>query len=460
MDYNPEIDKYKETLGKTKYYTEQKPLEQEQQKLPTFSEIFSDVSVSGSIASFSEYHEGVVYFSSMDTYIYAINVATGELVWKFKTGGPSMSTPLVHNSRIYFGSSNGYFYCLDLKGNLAWKKNTGSTVVSSAIGIGGRIFIGNGLGYFFCFSDTGEELWKYRTGDGIVAVSSAINDLVFTSSYDKHIYAFDINGNMKWKFATGERTSASLIMENGKRVFSNTIRSWDKMPYAKNPLLYCASYDNNIYCLDTLGKVVWKFNCGTSVPVGIGGDNNSIYAGTVNGTFFSIDAINGLENWTFRTGGMITGGAEIKDGQVFFASFDQKLYCLSEKGDKIWDFLTGGPIVSRPLIVGDMIYFGSSDTFFYCLNLNKRNVEWTFQTGFGLPDSFQDKIQQIKNTFIEYDRKIFRVWVPENSTKSAQQVNITDYTAKLGLDSTFVYRGIGSYLSKGKKKDAYGRTES
>lgn len=458
MDYNkPNSDyKTKERIVEKKYYTE-KERQEGKNELPTFRQIFYDLPKSGSIASFSDFHEGVVYFSSMDTYAYAVNADTGELVWKFKTGAPTRSTPLVHHNRVYFGSNDGYFYCLDLNGNLVWKKNTGDIIASSAIGIGDRIFIGNGAGYFFCFSKDGEELWKYKTGDGIIAVPSSVNGLVFIGSYDKNVYAFDLEGALKWKFTAGERTGAALVMENGKMIFSNNKRSWDKPPQAQNPLLYCASYDNCLYCLDTKGNVVWKFNCGTSIPGGIGGENGTVYAGTISGTIFAIDAKNGNEKWNFRTGGMITAGAEIKDGMVFFTSFDQKLYCLSENGNKLWDFLTGGPIVSRPLIVCDKIYFGSSDTFFYCLNLKERNVEWTFQTGFGFPDVFQSKIDEMKNAFIEYDRKIFKVWVPETPARSPAQINVADYTAKLGIDSTFKYGGIGSYLSKGKKKDAYGR---
>ena len=454
MDYKKDDDDYKShSDGNVKYYTE-KPAEAEQPPLPTFRQIFHDLPKSGSIASFSDFHDGIVYFSSLDTNAYAVDADTGEVIWKFRTGAPIMSTPLVHNNKIYFGSNDGHFYCLGLDGKLIWKKHTGDIIVSSPIGIGDKIFIGNGAGHFFCFSEDGNELWRFKTGDGIIAVPSAANGLVFAGSYDKNVYALDIEGNLKWKFTAGERTSAALIMSGGRNVFSNTKRSWKEMPRFKDPTLYCASYDNHLYTLDFNGAILWKFNCGSSVPGGIGGENGLVYAGTINGMLFAIDALSGSQKWSFRTGGMMTAGAEIKDGNVYFTSFDQKLYCLNEKGEKMWDFLTGGPIVSRPLIVGDRIYFGSSDTLFYCINAKERSVEWTCRTGFG---QATDYAQKISNTLVEYDRKIFKVWVPE-TTKSRQQnqINIADYTKKLGLEG-FAYGGLGSYLSKSKKKDAYGR---
>ena len=457
MDYKKDESNYKlDSVGKTKYYIqEQKEQQQEQQQLPSFRQIFYDVPKSGSIVSFSDFHEGIVYFSSLDTNVYAVSADTGEVIWKFRTGGPVVSTPLVHNDRIYFGSNDEYFYCLDLDGRLIWKKHTGDIIVSSAIGIGDMIFIGNGSGYFFCFSADGKELWKFKTGDGIMAVPCAANGLVFIGSYDKSVYALDMNGNLRWKFTAGERTSASLIMSEGKNAFSNTKRSWNEMPQFKDPTIYCASYDNHLYALDINGTVLWKFNCGTSVPGGIGGENGTVYAGTINGTIFAIDSENGSEKWSFRTGGMVTAGAEIKDRKVYFTSFDQKLYCLGEEGEKLWDFLTGGPILSRPLIAGDKVFFGSFDTLFYCINTRERTVEWTCRTGFDLQAT--DYAQKMSNIFVEYDRKIFKVWVPETIKGQENALNAAEYTTKLGIDSTFAYGGIGSYLSKGRKKDIYGR---
>lgn len=449
MDYEDKKDGYAEAQnGETAYYVEDAKKPEETKKLPTFQEIFYDVPLSGSIVSFSEYHNGIVYFSSMDTHVYAVDAQTGEMKWKFKTGMPLMSTPLVHRNRIYFGSNDEYFYCLDLDGRLLWKKHTGDIIVSSPIGIGDKIIIGNGKGYVFCFSPEGEEQWRFRTGDGIIAVPSAVNGLVFIGSYDKSVHALDMNGNLTWKFTAGERTSAGLVMEGGENLVSPTKRSWDRMPKAGNPVIYCGSYDNHLYALSQDGRVLWKFNCGSSVPGGIGGDHGIVYAGTITGTVYAIDAFSGAEKWHFRSGGMVTGGGEIKDGRVYFNSFDQKLYCLSEDGQKLWDFLTGGPIVSRPLIVGDRLYFGSADTFFYCINIKERQVEWTFQVGFGLPDTVKSYAQNFVNALIEYDRKIFKIWRPETARASGDTVAMRNYKAP----SEFAFGGFATYASRNPYK--------
>lgn len=64
---------------------------------------------------------GVVYFGGNDNHVYALDEKTGSLLWKFKTKGPVWHPPAVHEGKIYFGSYDCNFYCLNLKGELQWK---------------------------------------------------------------------------------------------------------------------------------------------------------------------------------------------------------------------------------------------------------------------------------------------------------------------------------------------------
>ncbi|MEE8190573.1 MAG: PQQ-binding-like beta-propeller repeat protein, partial [Candidatus Scalindua sediminis] len=60
------------------------------------------------------------------------------------------------------------------------------------------------------------------------------------------------------------------------------------------------------------------------------------------------------------------------DGNVYFGSWDKKLYALNPDGMLKWSFTTGGAIKSSPAIGLDRtIYFGSSDGNFYAVGDNK-----------------------------------------------------------------------------------------
>lgn len=450
MDYTDKKKaSYREKENSAEYYVKIEKSEKEGgQNLPNIREIVEDLPLSGSIVSVPDFHDNTIFFTSLDTHAYAADANTGDMKWKFKTGAQIVSSPLVHRNRVYFGSFDCHLYCLDLDGSLIWKKHLGDFVFSPVTAIGDRIFVGNGQGTFFCLSPEGEELWRFKTGDCIVAFPAPVNGLVIVSSYDKSVYAFDGEGRLKWRFITGERVSAPIIMSRGKTVFSGTRRSREKMPSANEPLIYCGSYDNHLYCLSETGEALWKFNCGSSIPGGIGGNNGSVYAGTVSGRIFSIDAFDGSKNWDFLCGGMISGGGEVSKKKVYFGSFDQRVYCLSEKGEKLWDFLTGGPVVFRPLIIGNKIYFGSVDTFLYCLNTKERSVEWTFQAGFGLPDAAKALATSLTNRLVEYDRKVFKVWKPETTKISKGDITALQGYSGSRIPEGFEFGGMTSYSAK------------
>ncbi len=52
----------------------------------------------------------------------ALDTATGQVRWSFFTGGPVRFAPVAHEGAVYFGSDDGYVYCVDAaNGKLRWK---------------------------------------------------------------------------------------------------------------------------------------------------------------------------------------------------------------------------------------------------------------------------------------------------------------------------------------------------
>ncbi len=64
-----------------------------------------------------------LYFgSSADDSLHCIDTKTGKEKWTFTTGGPIRVAPTYYRDRIYFGSDDGYAYCISSdKGKLIWK---------------------------------------------------------------------------------------------------------------------------------------------------------------------------------------------------------------------------------------------------------------------------------------------------------------------------------------------------
>jgi len=88
--------------------------------------------------------EGLVLIGSSDGYLYALDAESGHLVWRYATDGQVTSSPAVANGAVYFGSVDGAVYSLDMKtGNLRWRFQTDGKVTSSPRVVGGMVYIGS-----------------------------------------------------------------------------------------------------------------------------------------------------------------------------------------------------------------------------------------------------------------------------------------------------------------------------
>jgi len=64
----------------------------------------------------------VMFGSSADCTVRALDAATGKLIWQFLAGGPVRFAPAVWKDRLFVVSDDGHLYCLSVEdGNLLWK---------------------------------------------------------------------------------------------------------------------------------------------------------------------------------------------------------------------------------------------------------------------------------------------------------------------------------------------------
>ena len=79
---------------------------------------------------------GILYFgASRNDAVTAVDLKSGETLWRFFAEGPVRFAPLYHKGRLYFGADDGALYCLDAKsGSLQWRfmaAPTGRKVIGS-----------------------------------------------------------------------------------------------------------------------------------------------------------------------------------------------------------------------------------------------------------------------------------------------------------------------------------------
>ncbi|HUT24709.1 MAG TPA: PQQ-binding-like beta-propeller repeat protein [Sumerlaeia bacterium] len=131
----------------------------------------------------------VLFGSTVDCKVRALDAATGKERWTFFTDGPIRFAPAVWKDRAFVASDDGYLYCLDVKtGSLLWKKRGGPrddmllgngrmisrwpargapTVAGDALYFCAGIWPSEGIHIYALHPRTGEVLWLNDSAGGM-----------------------------------------------------------------------------------------------------------------------------------------------------------------------------------------------------------------------------------------------------------------------------------------------------
>jgi outer membrane protein assembly factor BamB len=160
--------------------------------------------------------DGTVFIGSWDTYLYALDAATGKEKWRFKTGEDHetynqvgiQGSPAVAGGVLYFGCRDSNFYAVDANsGKQLWVfNNKGSWVINSPAVYDGKVY--------FATSDTGLfRALDAKTGALVFTVdfnhwpmfsSPAITgNMIYLGSHQGRLLAIDLSTQKTaWSFAT------------------------------------------------------------------------------------------------------------------------------------------------------------------------------------------------------------------------------------------------------------------
>jgi len=224
-------------------------------------------------------------------------------VWKFKTGGPVVSSPVVADGTVYIGSGDHRMYALH--------------------------------------ADRWGVKWEFQAEGRILYAATVHQGTVYFSARDNKVYALDAaTGAKKWEFQADGWINAPVVAFEQK--------------------IYFGAYDNKIYTLDA---ATGKEEALELASVGIG----RVRFICSDGEFYPIDAryrasrwqkeFLPSESWPARANGVVYIGA--RDSKIHALDYVSRV--------EIWHFKTDGWVDSSPAIAGGMLYFGSRDGYLYAL---------------------------------------------------------------------------------------------
>ena len=126
-----------------------------------------------------------LFVGSVDNNLYALDANTGSLKWYFSTNAAIHSSPVIYGEYVFFGSDDGKIYALDEStGELMWNAAPDyfiegiynyktRPIVSSPVAYDGKIYFGSTNGEFYCYdAETYEEPDKGKEKVDVPAVTS------------------------------------------------------------------------------------------------------------------------------------------------------------------------------------------------------------------------------------------------------------------------------------------------
>jgi outer membrane protein assembly factor BamB len=310
----------------------------------------------------------LLYFGSSNSdKLTCLDTESGTELWTFFTGGPIRFTPTVYNGKVYFGSDDGYVYCLNgTDGSLVWRHRasssdelmfangrmvsvcpvrTGVLVDNDVVYWGAGLFSGaqTGLSRYLCAYNaaSGTEVWTVTPPKPLQGYPLAsANYLYMPAGKSTPVMFRRTNGNYRGDFDTQSNRQGgcyALLTNDGKFFFgphysgsgswvgdydSNTRAYEGVASFYGNHLVvtptysYCSS-DTTLFKINrSTQDVVW--NVSSSYPYGLILAGDTLFAGG-DDEVAALSTADGSVLWTAPVNGRVHGLA-VANGSLFVST--------------------------------------------------------------------------------------------------------------------------------------------
>lgn len=158
---------------------------------------FEPFKADGDIWGTPAINEGTVYFGTLEHTLYAVDLESGDEVWKREFGGAVASTPLIVEDTLYIGTFENRFYALDASsGEAKWDQpfEAENWFYTTPVYSDGTVYVGNlDHSVYAIEAATGKAKWNKPVGTGgaIRAALLIVDDTLLVASKDGFVYRLD-----------------------------------------------------------------------------------------------------------------------------------------------------------------------------------------------------------------------------------------------------------------------------
>lgn len=235
--------------------------------------------------------DSVVYATAGGA-VLAVDAATGQELWRRRTGTTFDARPVVGNDRVYAGGRDFILYAYELGGT--------------------------------------HRRWRVYTGGEIRTSPTVLDDLAIVASGDGRLYGADGMGRLLWKPRVGQASGGATGAGDAACVPID---------------------DGSVRCVGDDGKVLSRLTLpGVALSSPVGGDG-VVYAAADDRTVGAWNARTGALRWRSRPalGGRAAGHPVVRDGEVDVVYPDGRLVGIdAATGAQRWETTLGDSIGTAP----------------------------------------------------------------------------------------------------------------
>ena len=174
-----------------------------------------EIDLGGTIWAQPSTDGNLVYVSSVDHYLYAIDPETYEFAWPaIDLGGAAPGTPLVGpGGNIYIGSFTSEVVEVDpATGTSTLLTSTQGGVWGGPVTDGTNVYFGDLQGNLFAFdASSNNQLWTNKPDDSVVGSPLVINDTIVFVTESGTVYARTPDGTPAWQLDVGGQIYTSPV---------------------------------------------------------------------------------------------------------------------------------------------------------------------------------------------------------------------------------------------------------
>lgn len=296
--------------------------------------------------------------------LYALEAATGNPIWTYRTRGRVESTPAIGSGRIYVADAKGRLHGVNLTdGAPLWRVELGSLptarVLHHADGVDRVVVSTNDNRVHARNAANGAELWTYRRDPpsdlSIYGTSSPVH--VTSAAGDAYVVGFSDGMLVALRPANG------TVLWETKLVSTGRFRDVDGTVLQAGERLYVTTYGDELTALDAAtGRVLW-----TSAPGGATGiviADGRLFHGVDSGEVIARDPADGRELWRWKLPAGVPTTPVIAGDLLFVASSSRSIYALrAANGQLAWQYEPGWNVSgswASPVVSGSRVYFTSN----------------------------------------------------------------------------------------------------